>query len=366
MTFQLCSPPQGWIVNCPLLPLPPLQYNSQGGLVGTRANIGGFDTNIRPAQVEEWSLSIQHQLRNDIVTELQYIGSATHHLSENTDINRFDGDLVQNNGTQTRLNQSFNTMLYLRTNGNSIAHMGSAMITKQMSHNYNLRAIYTWGKVLDYPSSSDDTGVGGSNLVDAENFKEMRGRADFDVTQRLSIDGVWTLPDPFKSSLLKDTIGGWRLGGVSILQSGLPFTVFTTNSFASGLGDFNADGDNYDRPDKPSFGSKVTGVTRSKFLHGIFPASAFPLPVPGSGEGNLGRNTFNQPKYVDADFNAEKVFQTPWLDGRLNFEFRAEMFNAFNHPNLNSVDGNLADGTFADATGQLAPRVIQFKLRGQF
>ncbi len=367
-TFVLCSPPQpDFNQSCPLLPLPSVEFDSHGGIVGQRASVGAFSTKITPAQVEVWSLSIQRQIRRNLLFEIDYFGSAGHHLSNLTDVNRYAGDLVANGGQQNRLNQSFGPIEYLRTDGNSIANLGSAMFTKRISHGYNVRAIYTWSKVLDSPSSSDDTGIGASNLVDAQNYKLMRGRADFDVRSRFTLDGVWTLPNPWKDGWKAATIGGWGLGTIAILQSGTPFSVYSTNSYASGLGDFNADGVNYDYPDTPSFGNHVSSPSKSKFLNGLFPASAFPLPTPGSGEGNLGRNTFDEPGYADVDLNAEKVFTTPWFGGeKLNTEFRAEVFNLFNRVNLHSVDGNLADATFGRSLGQYAPRIVQMKLRLQF
>jgi hypothetical protein len=370
--FALCSPPQGYSVSCPLLIPKNIEFDSHGGIVGNRSSLGGWSPDVTTGQVEIWSLGIQQQLRNDLILELDYIGSAGHHLSETTDINRYAGDLVAHDGQQNRLNQSFGSMSFARTDGNSIANLGSAMVTKAISHNYNLRGVYTWSKVLDYPSSSDDTGnvVGGSsNLVDAQDIRLMRGRAAFDVRQRLTIDGVWTLPNPWASGWKAATLGGWRVGTIGIFQSGLPFTVITTNSYASGLGDFNADGTNYDFPNTPIFGNHLKGQSKRQFLNGLFPASAFPLPTPGSGEGNLRRNTFDEPGYANLDLNAEKIFLAPWFDGeKVNLELRGEAFNLFNRVNLNSVDGNLADASssFAHAQGQYAPRLFQFKLRAQF
>ena len=56
-------------------------------------NMGGYDPHFKMQQVEEWSLSVQQQLRNNLIVELNYSGSAAHHLLVfNDDVNRFAGD----------------------------------------------------------------------------------------------------------------------------------------------------------------------------------------------------------------------------------------------------------------------------------
>ena len=166
---------------------------------------------------------------------------------------------------------------------------------------------------------------------------------------------------------------------MAVFETGLPFTVYTTAPFIPVLGpngkvvgnnggDYNADGYDYDVPNVPSFGRHLSGQPRSKFLTGLFPASAFPAPALGV-EGNLGRNTYDQPGYNGVDLNLEKLIYGPTFHGeKLNIEFRVEMFNAFNHPNLINVDSNLVDAntTFGRATSQDPARTIQFHVRTQF
>jgi hypothetical protein len=332
-------------------------------------------------QIDNFTLSVQHQLFNTVVVEANYSGMASHHLPVFTDVNRFAGDMVVNKGNLTRLNQSFGTITYQTTDGNSAGNYGSLMVTKQSSHGWLVRGVYTYGKVLDEFSTAGTLqgacACETSSIIDANNLKAQRGRADFDVRQQFSISGVWTLPNPWASGWKRDTIGGWRVGGDSILSTGLPFTVNTTAPFspvydsnghviANNGGDYNADGNDYDVPNTPSFGRHLSGQPRSKFLTGLFPASAFPAPSLGT-EGNLGRNTYDQQGYANVNLNAEKLWSAPWFGReKINIEFRAEMVNAFNRPNMANIDGDLIDSTFGMATAQLATRQIQFHMRVQF
>jgi hypothetical protein len=374
---------QGILVTCPLLIPPNLQFDSHGGIVGERASLGGFSPNTKMGQIDNFTLSVQQQLSNSITLELSYLGMASHHLPITTDINRFNGDLIANKGTLARLNPSFSSITYQTTNGNSQANYGSAMVTRQSSHGWSIRGIYTTGKVLDvYSTAGTLQGMGlglTTNIIQAQDFAAQRGRADYMIKQQFTVDGVWTIPNFAASGWMRDALGGWRLGGLAVLETGLPFTVYTTAPFipvygANGSvvgnsgGDYNADGYDYDVPNAPTFGRHLSGQSRQKFLKGLFPASAFPSPALGQ-EGNLGRNTYDQPGYQGVDLNLEKLIYGPTFQGeKINIEFRVEMFNAFNHPNLINMDGNLLDAstTFGRATSQDPARTIQFHVRTQF
>jgi Carboxypeptidase regulatory-like domain/TonB dependent receptor len=376
--FNLCDPPQGNNENCPLVIPENIAFDSHGGIVGQRATIGGFSPNIKMAQVENWTLSIQQQLQSNLVLELNYSGSAGHYLMIDTDVNRFGGDLIQNGGIQTRLNQSFGALNYISTNTNSIGNFGSAMLTRRTLKGLTLRGIYSWGKALDYYSTDNSLQTTpNTSIIQANDVAAQRGRSDYDIRQQLSIDGVWTLPNPWSSGWTRDALGGWQLGGVAILHTGIPLTVSTNAPFIPVLnssgqvvgnsgGDYNADGYDYDVPNTPAFGNHLPGQSKEKFLNGLFPASAFPTPTLGQ-EGFLGRNTYDQPGYANINLNVAKLFYAPWFhQEKLGLEVRGEIFNLINRVNLTTVDGNLPDPLFAHATGQQPARSIQLHVRASF
>jgi hypothetical protein len=269
---------------------------------------------------------------------------------------------------------------YQTTDANATGHFGSVMLTRQASHGFTARGIYTFGKALDVFSTAGTLqgacACQTTNVIQADNFKAQHGRADFDLRQQFSADAVWTLPNPWSAGWVKDTLGGWLVSGVGIFQTGLPFTVYTSAPFipvfdANGNvvgnsgGDYNADGSNYDVPNAPAFGPHLSGQPRNKFLTGLFPASAFPSPDLGV-EGDLGRNTYDQPGYANVNLNVEKIIYVPWFGEKATVELRGEMINAFNRVNLTNVNGNMTNGNFGRATGQLPPRQFQFHARFQF
>src|SRR5207244_3331615 len=135
------------------------------------------------------------------------------------------------------------------------------------------------------------------------------GPSDFDIRHKVSVSLNWRIPGP-AGGVAKEIAGGWQLASVLIAQSGTPFTVVcngtsfspifdTSGRIVGNSGcDYNADGTRSDRPNVPSFGSSLSGLTNDNFLAGIFKASDFPTPAPGT-QGNLGRNTFRGPRYFN-------------------------------------------------------------------
>lgn len=381
--FALCSAPSGFTEQCPVVNTSNVVLNSSGGIVGQRANLGGYDPNYKLTQVEDWTLSIQQELPWHLAAELNYSGSAAHHLPVfNQDVNRFAGDLIQNNGTLTRLNPNFGQINYATSNANSIGNYGSALLQRRLTRGLALRGIYTIGKALDTFSTSGSLDGGEAtqfldSIIQNGNLNAQRGRSDFDIHQQFSADGTWVVPNHYNSLVVRNILGGWEFGGVWILQTGLPFSVYTSASFnpvynAQGQlignkgGDYNADGSNYDVPNAPSFGNHLNGMKKANYLNGIFTASQFPVPSLGT-EGNLGRNTYDGPGYNNVDFTFEKFFTVPFFFGeRMKIQLRGETFNLFNRSNLTGVSSDLSSGSFGKATNQLPPRSLQLHIRASF
>jgi len=385
-TFQLCSSPSGYNENCPVLDTSNVTLNSSGAVNGQRATMGGFTPDYKFTQVEAWTLSVQQQVQSDLVVELNYSGTAAHHLpiyDDGGSINRFNGDLIQNKGTLTRLNPYFGSINYAWDNGNSAGNYGSVVATRRLSHGYSLRGIYTLGKTLDETSQSGSLDSGAitttTPVVQSQDWKAQRGRADFSIHQQFTADGSWIVPNHYGNVIERNTLGGWQFSGVWVMATGLPFTVYTTAPFAPVFdaggnvigntgGDYNADGYNWDLPNAPSFGRHLSGVSNKKYLTGIFTESAFPAPPLGV-EGDLGRNTYDQPGYNNLDFTFEKFFDVPWFfSEKMRIEARGEVTNLFNRVNLTGVtsDLNSSASVFGHSVNQLPARYLQFHLRASF
>jgi Carboxypeptidase regulatory-like domain len=403
INFQLCQPPSGFTLSCPVLPTNNATIDPTTGALSvngvlSRAGLGGYSPDYKMTQVLAWTLSVQQQLQKDLILEVNYSATAAHHLpTYNQDVNRFAGDLITNNGSLTRLNPNFGQIKYATSEGNSIGNYGTATLTRRTSHGLMFRGIYTYGKALDSLSNSASlsggaitSGTQDGPIIQNGNLPFQRGRSDYDIRQQFSFSGSWITPSYYDTALMRNLLGGWQFSGIWILQSGLPFSVYTSAGFkpicSGGAtpvgggcptgstiigndpegGDFNADGTNYDVPNAPSFGTHLSGKGKSDFLSGLFPASAFPVPILGL-QGNLGRNTYDNEGYNNVDFTVSKSFSAPWFWGeKLKMEARGEVYNLFNRTNLISVNGDLSAGNFGKATNQLSARYFQLHLRATF
>ncbi len=357
-------------------PIPPgitFETNAAGGIVGLPVLTSGVQSQLDQPRTQIWMLAIQKDLGHNLAVEADYNGSRSRDIYIQTDVNRFPGDLILNKGNQTRLNSNFGPVIFGRTIGIADGHYASFMLTKRMSQSWSIRGIYTMGKSTDEMSSNDNGTANGEAIFDPLNVPSQHGLSDFDVSRRFTADSMVMVPDLFKGGLGKTLLGGWRMSNIVVLQSGLPFTVYTSAAFnpildesgnviglKPGSGDFNADGYGYDVPNKPPSGTVKTG-NRSDFLKGIASTSAFPTPALGN-QGNGGRNTYIGPGLANVNTQFAKEFHIE----RFGVEFRADVFNIFNRVNLTQPDSDLSSGTFGLSTSQNLPRSAQFGLHVSF
>ncbi len=364
-------------------PLPPgIQPGllPSGGLISGQANVTVTDPNMGPSYMENWFFGVQRAVTSSTVAEVDYIGSVGRHLYALYNVNRFAGDLIQNGGNFTGLAPGFGAINYGQNSESSGYNGFTASVRQRAMHGLTLNAAYTYSKAIDQASKLD-----GAEHVDAFNDSLSRGLADFDVRHRLAFTTLWSVPSPHGSGFMNKLLGGWELTNVTILQSGPPFSVICTANFKpvlDGAGnvvgntgcDYNADGTNYDRPNTPSFGNTITGLSRSDYLTGIFACGGTAFcgsifPSPGLREGNLGRNTFHGPGFANTDFSVIKNQKIPWFIGGegANLQFRTEFFNVFNRVNLTQVGTDIANlSNFGKSTSTYPARDIQFALRIAF
>ena len=340
------------------------QIDPHGGIVGTRIGVGGLDPNLKTPLVHSWALGVQQKV-GGFVVEADYFGTAARNLYLQTDVNRFAGDEIINGGNVTRLNQSFGSITYGRSIGISNTDVAAFSISRRFTKGWTFHAIYTFGKALDL-TSNNDNGVGGDGsaegVFDADTLLNQYARSDYDSRQRFSGDAVWSVPG-LRGGIAHEITGGWTLSPVIIMQSGQPFTVYTSAQYSSG-GDYNGDGFDYDTPNTPSFGNHIK-TSRSDFLKGLFAVSDFPVPTTGT-DGNLGRNTFDGPGFANVNLSAERSFALPFLGDAGQLQIRGEIFNLFNRVNLTTPVSDLSNSLFGFSTGQDAARNIQVSAHIRF
>jgi hypothetical protein len=310
----------------------------------------------------------------------------------------FAGRVEQNFlGARLRPNQQFSTIAYLDSGGDSYYHGAQFTLRRRFSSGFGISLAYTFAKSIDNQSTDPVGPTSGSGITlasnlpnsttpraptDARDFgKGERARSDFDRRHTLSLSSVWELPlgrgQRFMGNInpaLNQILGGWSLNTIYNFMTGEPFSVRSGVRTSNYSHESRAD---LVRPIKASlhFDPDVVGPL-------VFADStAFAIPAPGSN--GAGRNIFTAPNYWNLDIGIIKRFQ---LTERINLQFRAEMFNAFNHPNFdNPRDASVGSPSFRSSlfgqtccaavappssqtiiqTGEAA-RVIQFALKLQW
>jgi len=344
--------------------------NAQGGLVNGRAKADLLDPDIGKMYLDNWFVGVQRALTNQIAVEGDYIGSRGNNMYLRYNVNRFNGDLFD--GTFDGLIPGVASLLYGQSIDKSHYHGGTVALRANRG-SVQFGTAYTIGKAIDFSST-----ITPAQRPDAFGpASQDEGPSDFDIRHKLSASVNWTIPGP-AAGMARTLAGGWQVASVLIAQSGTPFTVVCNGrSFApirdatgrivgnSGC-DYNADLEGNDRPNAPSFGS-LSGLSNDNFIAGIFKASDFPTPAPGT-QGNVGRNTFRGPRYFNVDLSLIKSFKLPWTNNSpgANAQFRIEAFNAFNTTNLNPPESNLSSPLFGRSTSALAGRIVQFSGRFSF
>ena len=362
-----------------VIPGADLGLDENGGIQGVRTKLRAVDPSLRDSYMQNLYLGIQRQLGWNAVVEINYQGSLGRKLPFFGDPNRFTGDLLGDadplgrfagDTSENRLNASFDSLNLRQNRVTSNYHGVNVQLSKRFSQGLVFETAFTLGKALDYGSDFFGAGENSGGLVgqsyrtyfnDPLNIGLDYGRSSFDVRHRFVANLLWEIPFmQDQPGALGQILGGWQVGVILSLQSGLPFGVVNGGRFPAG--DYNADAQEGDRPDTPSFGNTFSDTpSTSEFINGVFQTSDFPSPAAGSS-GNLGKNTFTGPAFRTVDLSLLKNFRLPMSEGTL-LQFRAEFFNLFNRVNLYLPNINLNGSSFGKSNQAFDAREIQFALK---
>lgn len=230
---------------------------------------------------------------------------------------------------------------------------------------------YTYSHSIDDSSDRNDTTIVNPQVVSAN-----KSSSNFDERHLVNVNYTWTLPNVkwarlyaweeeqsppaspgFFDRMMTGALSNWSLSGVTIFQSGTPFTVINDGYAALGIS----------VPDNAGVASGISSVTSFPDvvgdIHGKAPLgannpesfgptlgnpAAFAAPR-GLTFGDAGRNLLNNPFRWNADMTLMKLMKV--TEGA-KLEFRAEVFNVFNHTEFRVYDpspnfGNGANNTIS-------------------
>jgi hypothetical protein len=307
----------------------------------------------------QWNFGVQHQLNTSTVVTANYVGSGTRRL----DIGGFYNVALTPGPGNFRDRAPFpyiRPTYYDRSWGRGNYHGLQLLLDKKFRNDFAYMINYTYSKSIDI-GCSGWYGVEGCSIQNPYQFNNDRSVSGFDLTHVLTINAVYGLPfGPGKriqtgNKPLDYIIGSWQTNALIRLSSGQPYSLQINGDLAN-----TGNAGTYLRLDllgDPRLDNPTTGRW--------FDTTKVAAPAPFTF-GNSGRNVMRSDGWENFDLSIFRVFKLPGEQTAL--EFRAEAFNAFNHPVYSPPNANLSNRTvFGTVTGIAnQPRQIQLGLKLNF
>jgi hypothetical protein len=236
----------------------------------------------------------------------------------------------------------FGDILLVEPAASSSYHALQLKAERQHAAGLSFRAAYTWSKSIDDASAFLQSEGNDNTPQDARRPEAERSLSDFDVRHRLSVAGVWQLPEHARWRWARD----WQVSAIFAVQSGRPFTprVGFDNSNTGNVG--GAFG--YDRPNEVQPGAAPEGTV-------FYGGRAF-VVAPPYAFGNAGRNILIGPAYASLDLALGKALR---MGGARRLELRLEVYNALNRANVGLPEGFVDRATFGQSVWAHPARQLQ-------
>jgi hypothetical protein len=385
-------------------------------------NITGLSSNLSFPQVQEvwktpvayqYNLSIQYEFRPNWVLDIGYVGSRAVHQyqSTSTDGVRYNAAQLASatnpincgyDGNPTHCVTTTTTQnVFLRVpymgyapsaykfgpNESGKYNSFQATMRKQFSQGLQFQAAYTFSRgfctcadltapVLEYRGVNNATGNPIQSVYQPDQAYH---------PHRFVASWVWDLPLGHPSGFLGRVVTGWSVSGVATVQNGVPLTV-TDATGATAFGNPLL-GNLAQLSGKGPIGTSG-GV--SQRVDGYFNTAAFAsMPVLnapalgcggvgqgtcGTGFGNSGYGILSGPGQNSYDISLSKMTTVGGIREGATLQFRAEFYNAFNHPQFTNPSGSNQTAfvaTAASSFGKITslsvnPRLVQFALKYTF
>jgi outer membrane receptor protein involved in Fe transport len=310
----------------------------------------------------QWNFGVQHVFAKDYTFEARYLGSRGVHLLVQEQINKYPrvtptrflptylqapsqaqldalpltlGDIkaVSNNPIYGPLGFLSNITAWPPI-GNSSYHGLALQLNRRFASGFQMVGAYTWSHNIDDSTATHfSTELTPRRPQDFQNLRPDRASSALDRRQRLTITGLWEMPQFSHSSswIAKNVIGNWRWVGTYTYES--PEYVEAQSGLDSNLnGDAAGDRTIINTAGDPHKGSAVTALTNSAGQTVAYLATDPSARYITAGLGALangGRNTLPTRPINNFDMSLGKRFN---ITESKSIEFRADASNLFNHP----------------------------------
>lgn len=341
-TYSVPYPTFGF--STPFGPLNPVSTNP--ALI--TGNLAPVDVGLRTPYTQQANLGVQQEFPSGFVLTVAYVGQFTRKLFSSFNVNQLNpGETVRPYASQfpdlgAGTITPFTNLVSASYNSLQVS------AERRFKNHFGVQSTFVWEHEQSY-----QTGQARATL--------QNGNDGNDFPRRFTLAGNYELPLlSGENKLVQLAAGGWQVNGVFITRLGGWSTV-TNQSPRTGLGTATSStgggGGVADRPNEvcnPNAGAQHT-------IAQWFNTSCFVGQTIGT-YGNEGPGTVELPGVTTLDFSIFKNFA---IRESVKLEFRAEAFNALNHPNFDAPNlalGNALYGQITTAANNL-PRNIQFGLK---
>jgi hypothetical protein len=323
---------------------PPFQPNASVSF-GSADNPGGSGTNNVPLVVTTqskafknpeawaWNFTVERELFWKSLLSVGYVARRGVHLQRESDINQPTlAVAAANPGVNINAIRPFKGFGSIRETDNVANSMYNSLQiawNRRFSNTLQFGVSYTLSKSMDNGSNQRDV------VPDTYDTSMLWGPSEFDARHIVIINYLYQLPFfRTQKGFAGKALGGWQISGITQFQTGLPCSVAAANDYA-GVGlDSN-------------FGCGVNGqywvVNGNPKIIGTFGPTGqwfattnpdgtpiFTAPTAGTFNTQRVRNLIYQPGYQNWNMG---LFKTIPVNERFRFQFRAEAYNVWNHPN---------------------------------
>ena len=351
---------------------------------------------FRLPRLQQWNLNVRYAISNNFSFDLGYVGSYANNLFllygfnqpllatpghpvncglpataaalgvtpavfPTLGVDPSSGCVTTNTSTNAYLRvpivgESPTALLTHQYLGGSWYHSMQATFRQQISHGVTSQFAYTFSK------AETNTTV----YNDQRNLDLDWARTSFDRTHRLITNFTYDLPSLRTNGFTGGLLGGWSISGIVIVQSGTPMSLIDRGGgsvfgFAGPATVTLCPGATYKD-------LVTSGTTASRLNNWINKSAICKAPAIGSdgstGYGSTGQSIMDGPGQFNTDFSFGKTTAVGGFRENAQLAFRAEFYNALNHPQFSNPGTNFGTANFGVVTRtSVAPRLIQFGLK---
>lgn len=358
---------------------PPFQPTANVSF-GSVDNPGGTQANSLPLTVTtqskafknpeswQWNFTVERDFFWKSIASIGYVGRRGLHQQREANINQPTvATVLANPGVNLDALRPYAGYNSIRESDNVASSTYNSL---QLSWNRRFANGFSFGAAYTYSKSMDDGSAQRDIIPDTYDAHNLWGLSDFDVTHILIVNYLYELPFfRDQSKLSGKLLGGWQISGISQFQTGTPCSVAQNNDYA-GVGQdgsMSCAGQFWNMNGSPSVMGQfaANGSSDPHQWFSVTNPNGSPIfTPPAAGTFNTTqqvRNILHNPGLQNWNIGLFKRFS---ITEKTGFQFRAEAFNAFNHPNLAGANFDPTSSSFGKVTGKTGDvRNLQLSLR---